>query len=103
MINFVKSKNILILYIAHHTPPMSTMYSSTKFAINGLMQSLAQDLRYEGKIDNIRLTTVFPYFINTRLDVIQAVKLRYFNIFFFNFMILFEICLFLFFCLDFLH
>lgn len=57
---------------------MSALYSSTKFAINGLMQALAHDLRLEGHMDSVKLTTVFPYFVNTRLDLMNAIKLRYF-------------------------
>lgn len=64
------------MYTAFHTVPMSALYSSTKFAINGLMQALSQDLRVEGHMHNVKLSTVFPYFANTRLDLMEAVKLR---------------------------
>lgn len=44
------------------------VYSSTKYALRGLMEALQEELRIEKS--NIVATTVFPGFINTREDLV---------------------------------
>lgn len=45
-------------------------YCATKFAVEGLMSSLHEEFRSKQK--NIKLTTIHPYFINTRPDLIKG-------------------------------
>ncbi|XP_017881190.1 epidermal retinol dehydrogenase 2-like [Ceratina calcarata] len=42
-------------------------YCSSKFALRGLMESLHEELRSEGKATGIRFTTVYPFYVNTGL------------------------------------
>lgn len=44
------------------------LYSSTKYALNGLMEGLQEELRIEKS--NIVATTVCPNFTRTREDVV---------------------------------
>lgn len=52
--------------IAKMTIPMSTVYSATKFGVDGFMEALFDDLCMDDNEESVRLTTVYPYFINTR-------------------------------------
>lgn len=45
-------------------------YCATKYAVDGLMSSLHEEFRNKQK--DIKLTTVHPYFINTRPDLIKG-------------------------------
>lgn len=45
------------------------VYSSTKYALRGLMEGLQEELRIEKS--NIIATTVFPGFIKTREDLVD--------------------------------
>lgn len=45
--------------------PSLHSYSTSKFAVRGFMESLAVDLEREGH-SYIKITTVYPWFINTR-------------------------------------
>lgn len=51
------------------TLPMATVYSSTKFGVNGFMEALFDDLCIDKCDEFIKLTTVYPYFINTRKEL----------------------------------
>lgn len=51
------------------TLPMATVYSSTKFGVDGFMQALFDDLCIDNCDKFIKLSTVFPYFINTRKEL----------------------------------
>lgn len=59
--------------------PMSgaAIYTSTKFAVHGFVQSLYEEIRQEGYGDVIRCTTVHPYFVSSRNDLMAALKLRF--------------------------
>lgn len=46
-------------------------YSASKFAVRGFMEALREELRLDGLTDQIHTTTVFPYFIVTRKDMID--------------------------------
>jgi len=48
--------------------PYSTIYCSTKFGVDGFMRTLGEEISFENH-DFIKLTTVFPYFINTRKEL----------------------------------
>ncbi len=56
--------------------PGAIIYTSTKFAVNGFIQALHEELRQEGN-DFIKLTSVLPYFVSTRKDLMEAVNLRF--------------------------
>lgn len=53
-------------FFAKMPSPMSTVYSATKFGVDGFMEALFDDLCMDDNEVHIRLTTVYPYFINTR-------------------------------------
>lgn len=59
-----------------HPTPQLILYSAAKFGIQGLLQSLQEEMRHEGYGD-IHCTTVHPYFVSTRQDVMDAVTLRF--------------------------
>lgn len=61
---------------AVHPLPGTVVYSATKFAVNGFIQALHEELRQEGN-DFIKLTSVLPYFVSTRKDLMEAVRLRF--------------------------
>ncbi|XP_054266345.1 epidermal retinol dehydrogenase 2 [Macrosteles quadrilineatus] len=43
-------------------------YCSSKFAVRGLMEALAEELREDKRqLNNIKFTTIFPYIVNTGL------------------------------------
>lgn len=42
-------------------------YCSSKFALRGLMESIHEELRSEGKLTGIRFTTIYPFYVNTGL------------------------------------
>lgn len=44
----------------------ATAYSSTKFAIRGLMKSLYMELCADQCEEYVKLTTVYPNYLNTR-------------------------------------
>lgn len=46
--------------------PEGVLYSTTKFAVRGFMESLALQLHMDGHGDFVKTTTVFPYFVDTR-------------------------------------
>lgn len=78
--NFHNTFLILFLQLqnfsAVHPMPGAVIYTSTKFAVNGFIQALHQELRQEGN-DFIKLTSVLPYFVSTRKDLMEAVNLRF--------------------------
>lgn len=56
--------------------PGAVIYTSTKFGVHGFIRALHEELRQEGK-DFIKLTSVHPYFVSTRKDLMDAVNLRF--------------------------
>ncbi|KAH8343364.1 hypothetical protein KR059_008987, partial [Drosophila kikkawai] len=42
-------------------------YCGTKFAVRGYMAALAEELRHKNPQNNVKLTTIFPYMIDTGL------------------------------------
>lgn len=61
---------------ALHPMPGAVIYSSTKFAVRGYLEALAEELRQEGYGDCIHFSTVHPYFVATRKDLMDALNLR---------------------------
>lgn len=49
-------------------------YSASKFAVRGFMEALREDLRIDGLSEKIHTTTIYPYFIVTRKDMIDQMK-----------------------------
>ncbi|KAH8420296.1 hypothetical protein KR009_008824, partial [Drosophila setifemur] len=47
--------------------PNLVPYCGTKFAVRGLMASLTEELRLKNPNNNVKLTTIFPYMIDTGL------------------------------------
>lgn len=60
-----------------HPTPMTVLYTAAKFGVAGMMDAIAAEVREEGLVDAVHFTTVYPYFVNTRQDVMDAVRLRF--------------------------
>lgn len=58
---------------AKATFPMATVYCSTKYGVDGLMEALFDDLCQDDLEDSIKLTTVYPYYINTRKELADMI------------------------------
>ncbi|XP_062546167.1 17-beta-hydroxysteroid dehydrogenase 13-like isoform X2 [Armigeres subalbatus] len=57
-----------------HAFPWAVVYSATKFAVNGFMQAITEQLRLEGYADQIHTTCVCPYYIATRKDIVDFLQ-----------------------------
>lgn len=57
--------------IAFYPSNRAIAYSTTKCAVKGFMEALDQEIRVDRL--PIKTTTVFPYFTNTRKEVIDYV------------------------------
>lgn len=64
-------------YTALHPIPGAVIYTSTKFAVQGFVQALYEEIRQEGYGDVVHCTTVHPYFVSTRNDLMAALNLRF--------------------------
>lgn len=62
---------------AFHPMPGATIYSSTKFAARGFIEALSEEIRQEGFGDCIHFSSVHPYFVSTRKDLMSALNLRW--------------------------
>ena len=49
-------------------------YAASKYGVRGLMGSFASELHNEGVDDIVKTTTVYPCFIKTRLELMDALK-----------------------------
>jgi short-subunit dehydrogenase len=58
--------------LAIATIPTSVVYSATKFGVNGFMTCLYDDLCANDYDEFVKLTTVYPDFINTRKQLVNA-------------------------------
>ncbi|XP_055535440.1 uncharacterized oxidoreductase YoxD-like isoform X2 [Wyeomyia smithii] len=47
-------------------------YVATKFGVHGLMESFKDEIHLEGLQDQIHMTTVYPFFMNTRKDLMSG-------------------------------
>lgn len=57
--------------------PGAVIYSATKFAIQGFVEALSEEMRQEGFGDCLHFTSVHPYFVSTRKDLMEAINLRF--------------------------
>lgn len=67
---------------AKATFPNGTAYCATKFGVDGFMNSLFDELCADDYDEFIKLTTVFPFFINTRkqlTDVLDTIASKEFT------------------------
>lgn len=49
--------------------PLASTYSATKFGVDGFMEALYDELCLDDHDEFIKLSTIFPYFINTRKEM----------------------------------
>lgn len=49
-------------------------YSASKFAVRGFMEALREELRLDGLTEQIHTSTIYPYFIVTRKDMIDHMR-----------------------------
>lgn len=54
--------------------PGAVLYTSSKFALLGLSEALSEELRQDGYGDSIHVTSVHPYFVATRADLMKIIK-----------------------------
>lgn len=62
---------------AFHPIPGGILYTSTKYAIRGFSESLSEELRQEGYGNSIYVSSVHPYFVATRADLMDTVKPKF--------------------------
>ncbi|XP_059609787.1 uncharacterized oxidoreductase YoxD-like [Phlebotomus argentipes] len=60
-----------------HPMPRATIYSGTKGGVAGMMMAFEEELRGEGHGNYIKFTTVYPYFVSTRKDLMENLNLRF--------------------------
>lgn len=61
---------------AFHPMPGAAIYSATKYAVRGFIEALSEEIRQEGFGDCIHFSTVHPYFVSTRKDLMTTLNLR---------------------------
>ncbi|XP_058451312.1 17-beta-hydroxysteroid dehydrogenase 13-like [Malaya genurostris] len=54
--------------------PWAVVYSTSKYAVNGFMAAITEQLRLQGYGDQIQTTCVCPYYIATRNDIVDFLK-----------------------------
>jgi all-trans-retinol dehydrogenase (NAD+) len=52
--------------------PLASAYTATKFGVDGFMESLYDELCLDNYDDFIKLSTIFPYTINTRKELSEV-------------------------------
>lgn len=52
--------------------PEAKLYTATKFAVRGFMETLSMEMYLRGQSDYIKTTCVFPYFVETSSDIKDA-------------------------------
>lgn len=57
-----------------HAFPWAVVYSTSKFAVNGFMAALTEQLRLQGYADQIQTTCVCPYYTATRKDIVSFLQ-----------------------------
>lgn len=57
-----------------HAFPWAVVYSTSKFAVNGFMAAVTEQLRLQGYGDQIQTTCVCPYYIATRKDIVEFLQ-----------------------------
>lgn len=61
---------------AFYPIPHAILYTSSKYAVLGFSEALSEELRQDGLGDSIHVTSVHPYFVATRADLMKMVKPR---------------------------
>ncbi|XP_055544082.1 17-beta-hydroxysteroid dehydrogenase 13-like [Wyeomyia smithii] len=54
--------------------PWAVVYSTSKYAVNGFMAAITEQLRLQGFSNSIQTTCVCPYYIATRKDIVDFLK-----------------------------
>ncbi|XP_058825302.1 estradiol 17-beta-dehydrogenase 11-like [Topomyia yanbarensis] len=55
-------------------------YTTTKYAMRGFMEELRDEIRHAGQTKFVKTTTIFPFFLNTRKEMVDAIsKIPYFS------------------------
>ncbi|XP_053691769.1 17-beta-hydroxysteroid dehydrogenase 13-like [Sabethes cyaneus] len=54
--------------------PWAVVYSTSKYAVNGFMAAITEQLRLQGYSNDIQTTCVCPYYIATRKDIVDFLK-----------------------------
>lgn len=62
---------------AYFPIPGGILYTSSKYAIRGFSEALAEELRQEGLDELIHVSSVHPYFVATRADLMDMVKPKF--------------------------
>ncbi|XP_053676982.1 17-beta-hydroxysteroid dehydrogenase 13-like [Anopheles nili] len=75
MIERKRGHIVAIASIASYLPiERIVTYAASKYGVRGLMGSFASELHNEGVDDVVKTTTVYPCFIKTRLELMDALK-----------------------------
>uniref|UniRef100_A0A182Q3P0 Short-chain dehydrogenase/reductase 3 n=1 Tax=Anopheles farauti TaxID=69004 RepID=A0A182Q3P0_9DIPT len=75
MIQRKRGHIVAIASIASYLPlERMITYAASKYGVRGLMASFASELQAEGVDDAVKTTTVYPIFIKTRLELMDALK-----------------------------
>ncbi|XP_035907423.1 17-beta-hydroxysteroid dehydrogenase 13-like [Anopheles stephensi] len=75
MIQRKRGHIVAIASIASYLPTERMItYVASKYGVRGLMGSFASELHNEGVDEYVRTTTVYPCFIKTRLELMDALK-----------------------------
>lgn len=59
-----------------HPMPGAIIYSATKCGVQGFIDALSEELRQDGFGDCIHFTSVRPYFVSTRKDLMESLHIR---------------------------
>lgn len=62
---------------AYYPIPGGILYTASKYAVRGFSEALSEELRQEGLAESIYVTSVHPYFVATRADLMEIVKPRF--------------------------
>ncbi|CAO1408471.1 unnamed protein product [Diamesa serratosioi] len=54
-----------------YASPHCVVYSASKYAVAGFMSALTEHLWYEKLNDKIKTTTIYPYYVSTRQDIVD--------------------------------
>lgn len=58
-----------------HSLPFASTYTGTRWAVTGLVTAFEEELKIDGH-DFIKFTTAYPYFVATRKDLMDSIRLR---------------------------